>query len=95
MSACALRIHILAIAGLLLALPGPAAAFWQRSHFAACAEAQNEQESLRLRCWIFAPAYEWPIGGSYRSFHGRYGHHPVPGQPAPPSAPRRGLVLKH
>lgn len=92
MSVCALRIHILVLASLLLALPGSAAAFWQRSHFAACSEAQNQQESLRLRCWIFAPAYDWPIGGSGHGLYGRHGYRASPGQPVPPS--RRGLVLK-
>ncbi|KQU52725.1 hypothetical protein ASG72_07440 [Bosea sp. Leaf344] len=90
-----MRILLTAIAGLPLLSPAPAAAFWQRSHFAACAEAQNESERLRLRCWIFAPAYEWPIGGSYRSLHGRYGYHVAPGEAGTLPAPHRGLVLKY
>lgn len=89
-----MRILVPTLAVLLLAVPGTAAAFWQRSHFAACAEAQNEQERLRLRCWIFAPAYEWPIGGSYRSVHGRYGYYGLPSRGGPLPAPRQGLVLK-
>lgn len=89
-----MRILVPALAGLLLAIPGPAAAFWQRSHFAACSEAPNEQEWQRRHCWIFAPAYDWPIAGSYRSVYGRYGTQGLPAGPAPLQAPRRGLVLK-
>ncbi len=89
-----MRILVPALAGLLLAIPGPAAAFWQRSHFAACSEAPNEQEWQRRHCWIFAPAYDWPIAGSYRSVYGRYGTPGLPAGPAPLPAPRRGLVLK-
>lgn len=89
--ASALRILVPTLAGLLLALPAPAHAFWQRSHFAACAEAQNEQERLRLRCWIFAPAYEWPIGGSYGGGHGIYGEQ---GRSRLSGQTRQGLVFK-
>lgn len=36
-------------------------AYWQRSHWAACSEAQTEAERIRLNCYIFAPAYHWPV----------------------------------
>jgi len=55
-----------------------ASAYWQRSHWAACSEAPTEALRVRLNCYIFAPAYDWPL-------------EPFQGEPAfrpPPPPPR-------
>ena len=58
---------LLAIAG----FSSVAQAYWQRSHWAKCSEAPTEAERVRLNCYIFAPAYDWPLEagplvGAYR-----------------------------
>ena len=75
--------------------PTAASAFWQRSQWLACSEAPTELERVRLNCYIFAPAYEWPLeyGGalSYRRSSG-YGRSLETFQdgmlPPPPPPPR-------
>lgn len=53
-------------AALLIGLafaPSGASAYWQRSHWLACSEAPTQAERIRLNCYIFAPAFEWPLVG--------------------------------
>ncbi|AMJ60176.1 hypothetical protein [Bosea sp. PAMC 26642] len=42
-------------AGLLILLPGPSQAFWQRGQLSACSDATSELERIRLRCWELDP----------------------------------------
>jgi hypothetical protein len=59
--------------------PTGASAYWQRSHWLACAEAPTPAERIRLNCYIFAPAYEWPLVEGYGSVVGAYeGALPLP-----------------
>jgi hypothetical protein len=64
--------------------PSAASAYWQRSHWLACSEAPTPAERIRLNCYIFAPAYEWPLVPGYGSVIEAY----------PGAAPHRPLIRK-
>jgi len=72
----------------LASWPGAAEAYWKRSHWAACSEAPTEIERVRLNCYIFAPAYDWPLE------YGGYGRSPGVFQGGLPPAPPPPRVLK-
>ena len=63
--------------------PYGASAYWKRSHWAACSEAPTDAERIRLNCYIFAPAYDWPVDFGH-SFGGYEGGARMPGSPQPP-----------
>lgn len=80
-----LIIASLLAAGALASSGGASHAFWKRSQWDACNDAQTEAERIRLQCWIFYPVGEFPPVGVI-GFGGAYGIPPYP-KPQPNRAP--------